>query len=1090
MDRKVSSYLFLVILLLSLLPLASPNVGATLSYYGSGWTQRKTITIDHTKVNVNLPDFPMLFKNTSYDYRVFAKTNGYDFVFTDAAGVKLSHEIENYNSSTGELVAWVKIPLISSTVDTVIYLYYGNSSAVNQEDTVNVWDSHYLGVWHMNETTGEITDSTSYNNNFTTATATYTKTANTIGNARYFDTAADRLVTTYIYPSMSAYTLDCWYNHSSIVSGAVDEMMDIKVNDPSIFRDASNKLQLYSDGGFIGTSISTFNNINWHYMSYGNTGSAMSLFIDRVRENNTAGAHDSGNNILCIGDNGLGSDTFLGYVDEARISDISRNWSYHNATYNNFNSPATFYSVSFLYSGSYHIRLYPSNDYQKELERVDGSSKPNWEALKTLNFLYGLPEDADVVINPTAGAKKRDIYAVDDLPNTQMKIANVSISMVSVNGGAGVGDGYQIGYYTHGLGNHYTHAWKISAGGLTHYENDTYYITINGLTGSTFIPDEINNMYIDLYDNRSAAEAYNHYSMWVDVYYYPCPVNLSSVEYNATKVSLSWTKSNWGNTVITAKIGSTPTTWTDGVIVYNGSAQTGIATGLSPAKHYYFKSWSFNTTSLVYSIGNATSDCWTPPERITSNVYSNTKAGATNYVNITWVNATGLHHTRTVIRKSLVSQPILPTDGTGVYNGTGKPYFNETFALNYYTIFHYNGSITDTSKYSVGSNVSSYVFLLNCYNESSGVALTNWNVLISNATGSQIYQKINCNNSLIVSVGLMPSGAGCTITFSRANYTTRTYTQTIVKTGVYNITGYLAHFTIPTAPPVNTSYLYQLYVIDEKTSRVSDALIIVKRVIGGAFTPISSGFTDGNGQFNVYLIPGNSYLFIINKTGYINETSTLTVSSVIFDITFKLYTETVPPLIYDYAEEIHFNGYVTRSTHILHVNYTDDMTETVNAQIYVYEFNSTTNTTSLFASNLTVGDSHVYPNFSGINNQNTYIVILKHNHTVFFHNEQSFIIGKLIISITTPSYTNRLFNYNYGYNPFGWTNCIMFVILIIIIFYGGKEELPLVYLALGVIFLFLNVVVGLYTWSVHAGDFIPIMFIIAGVLTGWSRYRG
>jgi len=62
----------------------------------------------------------------------FAQLIGNDIVFTNNNVIKLSHEIESYDSTTGHLVAWMKIPSLSSTVNTSIYMYYSNPSALDQ----------------------------------------------------------------------------------------------------------------------------------------------------------------------------------------------------------------------------------------------------------------------------------------------------------------------------------------------------------------------------------------------------------------------------------------------------------------------------------------------------------------------------------------------------------------------------------------------------------------------------------------------------------------------------------------------------------------------------------------------------------------------------------------------------------------------------------------------------------------------------------------------------------------------------------------------------------------------------------------------
>ena len=64
-----------------------------------------------------------------------ARNDGFDISFTASNGItQLSHQIERFDGTTGELVAWVKVPNVSSAVNTDIYLYYGYPTATNQED--------------------------------------------------------------------------------------------------------------------------------------------------------------------------------------------------------------------------------------------------------------------------------------------------------------------------------------------------------------------------------------------------------------------------------------------------------------------------------------------------------------------------------------------------------------------------------------------------------------------------------------------------------------------------------------------------------------------------------------------------------------------------------------------------------------------------------------------------------------------------------------------------------------------------------------------------------------------------------------------
>src|SRR2546428_11772733 len=126
---------------------------------GNGYTYRRTITIDHTKVpNTDLSNFPVLISGT-YSYLATTSNggnvqnaNGYDVIFTSDTGCanKLDHEVESYKTN-GEVRYWVKVPTVSHTApDTTIYMCYGNTSiSSSQENKNGVWESYFLNVLHF-----------------------------------------------------------------------------------------------------------------------------------------------------------------------------------------------------------------------------------------------------------------------------------------------------------------------------------------------------------------------------------------------------------------------------------------------------------------------------------------------------------------------------------------------------------------------------------------------------------------------------------------------------------------------------------------------------------------------------------------------------------------------------------------------------------------------------------------------------------------------------------------------------------------------------------------------------------------------------
>jgi len=79
-------------------------------------------------------------------------------VFTASDGSTLiNHQVERYNPVTGQLVAWVQIPLLSATVNTDFYLYFGNNTVTIDPSTTNTWDSNFQAAYHLNLNQNDVT---------------------------------------------------------------------------------------------------------------------------------------------------------------------------------------------------------------------------------------------------------------------------------------------------------------------------------------------------------------------------------------------------------------------------------------------------------------------------------------------------------------------------------------------------------------------------------------------------------------------------------------------------------------------------------------------------------------------------------------------------------------------------------------------------------------------------------------------------------------------------------------------------------------------------------------------------------------------
>ena len=129
-------------------------------WWDHDWSYCKKITIDRGFVTGDLQNFPVLIHNTSYDFYNHAQYDGDDFVFVSADNMtKYNHEIEKYDGASGELIAWINVTSLSDSEDTIIWMYYGNPNCDPQQNIPGTWDSNFVGVYHMDDSFGTLTDS-------------------------------------------------------------------------------------------------------------------------------------------------------------------------------------------------------------------------------------------------------------------------------------------------------------------------------------------------------------------------------------------------------------------------------------------------------------------------------------------------------------------------------------------------------------------------------------------------------------------------------------------------------------------------------------------------------------------------------------------------------------------------------------------------------------------------------------------------------------------------------------------------------------------------------------------------------------------
>ena len=344
------------------------------NWYNSNWSFRKAITISNAQVTADLTNFPVLVNLASdTDLTADAQNDGDDILFTSSDGTtKLDHEIEKFDGTTGELVAWVEVPSLTDATDTVLYMYYGNAGAVNQQNATGTWNVNFKGVWHLIESGDEIgndyLDSTSNANALQGGGGDSTKvpiqsSSGLIDGAENFDGTNDLLnrASTASLEITGNITLSAWIN---ITDSGTDQIIiakpesdtshvepyfDYSIN-LSWASSTTYKPQLVTSSGNVARfclSTDTINVSSWNYIVGAYDGTTMKTYVNGVEKcsSDVSGAIDNSAKKLFLGANGASGEVFKNLMDEARVSNTNRSADWILTEYNNQNSPSTFYTL-------------------------------------------------------------------------------------------------------------------------------------------------------------------------------------------------------------------------------------------------------------------------------------------------------------------------------------------------------------------------------------------------------------------------------------------------------------------------------------------------------------------------------------------------------------------------------------------------------------------------------------------------------------------------------------------------------------------------------------------------------------------------
>lgn len=328
----------------------------------TNWQRICKLTIDHTKVNGDLTDFPVLITSATVPSEIFslAKSDGSDirFASTSAGTTEYATEIVSFSANKCEI--WVKISNISSSVDTDFFIFYKNAAASMPAATAtygknNVWDSNYKFVDHLGSTLGDSTsnnltasdNSTTYNTSSTGYIKFGQGTRFFNGSSSYIDYGNNVNINGDVDITIEAFWIEPFpiktSNYSDIIGKGDSQYVIQHAAGGTFF--CYPGVTIY-DGSYNTQNGPQINNDTWVHSVGRRKASDNSINYFSNGSNNTGASSNSINSTsysLRVGGNSqTAAHEYGGYIEEVRISDIARTDQWIITSWNNMDNVSTF----------------------------------------------------------------------------------------------------------------------------------------------------------------------------------------------------------------------------------------------------------------------------------------------------------------------------------------------------------------------------------------------------------------------------------------------------------------------------------------------------------------------------------------------------------------------------------------------------------------------------------------------------------------------------------------------------------------------------------------------------------------------------
>ena len=331
---------------------------------------------EHLYIDRNYNAYQSVFQdpNNSYNFTWTYQGSYYEYTRYDSLMTPLDHEMQYYDSSAGKVIAWVRVPLLKHDEDTVLYIFYGNSSISSPtENPSAVWDQQYEAVLHLQESGSgnddEYKDSTGNGHHGTggglagsgDSTKTPYRLTGKFGYCQSFHyNGTDDLIRLDAVDdaAWTGVTVEAWLSPDddgddrifgkNWGTGHEEQTFLLRKKGDDI--GCRMRTDLDNNGGYNFSGL-TYGD-SWYHVatSWNASDNKLKVYKNGVKlgETTLSGTHLYATPPIdepTIGNLPQGGKGLCGEIQEVRLSKVARSDAWMKTSYNNQNAPSTFYTV-------------------------------------------------------------------------------------------------------------------------------------------------------------------------------------------------------------------------------------------------------------------------------------------------------------------------------------------------------------------------------------------------------------------------------------------------------------------------------------------------------------------------------------------------------------------------------------------------------------------------------------------------------------------------------------------------------------------------------------------------------------------------